>query len=47
MNLRNSRKKKRLDQFMRERDEVPTRDDASVNIRLYQRHGFEIVSRSC
>ena len=45
MNLRNSRKKKRRDQFMRERDEVPTRDDASANIRLYQRHGFEIVSR--
>jgi hypothetical protein len=29
MNLREARKKKKLDQFMRERDETPTRDDAS------------------
>lgn len=29
MNLREARKKKQLDQFMRERDEGPTRDDAS------------------
>lgn len=29
MNLRDARKKKRLDHFMRERDETPTRDDAS------------------
>jgi hypothetical protein len=28
MNLRDVRKKKKLDQFMRERDEAPTRDDA-------------------
>lgn len=29
MNLREARKKNKLDQFMRERDEGPTRDDAS------------------
>jgi len=29
MNLREARRKKKLDQFMRERDEAPTRDDAS------------------
>jgi hypothetical protein len=29
MNLREARKKKKLDQFMRERDDHPTRDDAS------------------
>jgi hypothetical protein len=29
MNLRDARKKKKLDQFMRERDEGATRDDAS------------------
>lgn len=29
MNLREARKKKKLDQFMRERDEAPTLDDAS------------------
>ena len=29
MNLRDARKKKKLDEFMRERDEAPTRDDAS------------------
>jgi hypothetical protein len=29
MNLRDARKKKKLDEFMRERDESSTRDDAS------------------
>jgi hypothetical protein len=29
VNLREARKKKKLDEFLRERDESPTRDDAS------------------
>jgi hypothetical protein len=45
MNLREARKKKKLDQFMRERDEGPTCDDASERFQRLTRRWREARTR--